>query len=256
MDSLTLAIVLGFVLVFIPGGHGFDAAMSRLNAAKRGAKMRVSSESTDSASSGSKSMVGGILDIKKTVFSRLKPVLPVIGFYAVMNLNIYGHGLLGSKNNKFLGGMTDFSTVTNRGSVTTIANEYLVAPAGVAPKARVVKAPQYGIDKGELAKIVDRVIITSPRVTPIATDEATGRIEFVQRTPIFNFPDVITVMPISLGPSSSTIAMHSYSIYGAGDLGVNSKRIKGWLAEIEKEVAEQASIKPLVNPAMSGVPML
>ena len=50
--------------------------------------------------------------------------------------------------------------------------------------------------------------------------------------------------------------MHSYSIYGAGDLGVNAKRVKGWLADIEKEVERQISIKPLVNPAMSGVPML
>ena len=134
----------------------------------------MSNEEVESNANGGKSMMGGIIDIKKTLLFRLKPVLPVIGFYAVMNLNIYGLGLLGSENNKFLGGMTDFSTVTNRGGVTTIANEYLVAPVGVAPKARVVKAPQYSLDKAELSKIVDRVIMSSPRVTSIATDKATG----------------------------------------------------------------------------------
>ena len=204
--------------------------------------------------------VGGILEIKKTVFSRLKPVLPILGFYAVMNAPLYGIGALGSQNSNFLGAMTDFTTVTNRGGTRVIANEYIVAPAGVAPKARVVKAPQFGIDKKELSKIVDRVIlsgsVTGGRVTPIAIDDATGRMEYVQRTPIFNFPDVITVMPISCGPSCSTIAMHSYSIYGAADAGVNAKRIKGWLDAIELAVEKQTSIETLRNPAMSGVPLL
>lgn len=204
-----------------------------------------------------KGMVGGILDIKKTVLARIKPVLPILGFYAVMNAPIYGIGALGSEGSNLLGAMTDFSAVVNRGGAKQmIANEYIVAPAGVAPKARVVKAPQYGIDKGELAKIVDRIILTSPKVTPIATDETTGRMEFVQRTPIFNFPDVVTVMPVSCGPSCSSIAIHSYSIYGGSDLGVNAKRVKGWLAEIDKEVTAKTSIGSMRSPAVSGVPLL
>ena len=209
------------------------------------------------AEEGGKGMMGGILDIKATLLSRIKPVLPILGFYAVMNAPIYGIGALGSTGSNLLGSMTDFSTVVNRGGPTQmISNEYIVAPSGVAPKARVVKAPQYGIEKAELAKIVDRVILTSSKVTPIATDEATGRMEFVQRTPIFNFPDVVTVMPVSCGPSCSTLAIHSYSIYGGSDLGVNAKRVKGWLAEIEKEVAEKTSIGSMRSPAVSGVPLL
>ena len=190
------------------------------------------------AEDGNKGMVQGIFDVKKTLFGKIKPILPIFMFYVVMNSPIYGIGALGSTGSKFLGAMTDFSTVENRGGVTVIANEYIVAPPGVAPKARVVKAPEYAIDKEQLAQIIDRVILTSPKVTPIAKDGATGRMEFIQRTPIFNFPDVITVQPIELGPSSSSIAIHSYSIYGAGDLGVNAKRVKGWLADIEKEVVE------------------
>ena len=206
---------------------------------------------------GDKDIIGGIVDIKKTLFTRIKSILPILGFYAVMNAPIYGIGALGSEGSNLLGAMTDFSTLVNRGGPKQmIANEYIVAPSGVAPKARVVKAPQYGIDKAELAKIINRVILKSPKVTPIAKDDITGRMEFVQRTPIFNFPDVITVMPVSCGPSCSSLAMHSYSIYGGSDLGVNAKRVKGWLAEIDKEVTEKISIGSMRNPAVSGVPML
>lgn len=254
MDSLSLVILLGLALTFMPGSYGFDLAVKAVthrSRARRSGHLRMSDE---------KGMVGGILDIKKTVFGKLKPVLPLLGFYAVMNLPIYGVGAFGSKGSDGLGAMTDFSTITNRGQGRLISNEFLVAPAGVAPKARVVKAPQYGIDKKELAKIIDKVImsgsVTGGRITPIAIDDSTGRMEYVQRTPIFNFPDVITVMPVSCGPSCSSVAVHSYSIYGAADGGVNTKRVKGWLEEIEEGVKQQTSIEKLKNPAMSGIPLL
>lgn len=243
MDSLSLVILLGLALTFMPGSYGFDLAVTHRSRARRSGHLRM-----------------GILDIKKTVFGKLKPVLPLLGFYAVMNLPIYGVGAFGSKGSDGLGAMTDFSTITNRGQGRLISNEFLVAPAGVAPKARVVKAPQYGIDKKELAKIIDKVImsgsVTGGRITPIAIDDSTGRMEYVQRTPIFNFPDVITVMPVSCGPSCSSVAVHSYSIYGAADGGVNTKRVKGWLEEIEEGVKQQTSIEKLKNPAMSGIPLL
>ena len=95
------------------------------------------------AEEGGKGMIGGILDIKATLLDRIKPILPILGFYAVMNAPIYGIGALGSTGSNLLGSMTDFSTVVNRGGPTQmISNEYIVAPSGVAPKARVVKAPQ------------------------------------------------------------------------------------------------------------------
>jgi hypothetical protein len=37
----------------------------------------------------------------------------------------------------------------------------------------------------------------------------------------------------------SSVAIHSYSIYGAGDLGVNSNRVRSWLDDLEKDLNSQ-----------------
>lgn len=230
MHSLLLFIVVCAICVFIPGGDCFQYA-SRL--VRRSMRLEPLKEND-------KSLVSDILDIKKKGFSRildkLRPFLPILGFYLVMNLPIYGVGIFSKGNSDGFGSMTDFNTVKNRGTMTSIANEYLVAPANFAPYARVVKAPEYSISEADLAKVIDKVVMRSPRISKIATDSETGRMEYVQRTLIFRFPDVITFQSIPLTKDSSSVAIHSYSIYGAGDLGVNAKRVKTWLSEIDAEV--------------------
>jgi uncharacterized protein (DUF1499 family) len=144
---------------------------------------------------------------------------------------IYGIGLPG------LGQMTDFSTLQNRCGPTVICNEYIVAPEGYTP-ARSVRAPVFGISADDLEKAIDKVVMRQPRITPIAKDPSTRRIEYVQRTLIFRFPDVITWQVIPKGDQKSTLAVHSYSIYGAGDLGVNANRVKGWVNELITEVSK------------------
>ena len=169
----------------------------------------------------------------------VKPFLPVLGWYAVANLPIYGIGEWTGKADG-LGAMTDFSTLQNRLPPPAVANEYIVAPRGVAPRARVVDPGLAfeGTTAKELYPIIDKAIRAEGLVTPIAKDEATLRLEYVQRTPLLRFPDIITVQAVDLpGGKASSLAMHSYSIYGAGDLGTNKARVKTFLAAIEKEVA-------------------
>lgn len=231
MHSLLLIIIVGTFCLFIPGGYCFQYAASQL--ARHTMRLEPLKEND-------KNLMGDIVDIKKSVFGnifdKLRPFLPIIAFYVVMNLPIYGVGVFSRGNSDGFGSMTDFSTVKNRGTTTTIANEYLVAPAKFAPYARVVKAPEYSISEADLAKVIDKVVMRSPRISKIATDADTGRMEYVQRTLLFRFPDVITFQPIALSSKdSSSVAIHSYSIYGAGDLGVNAKRVKAWMSEIHAE---------------------
>jgi uncharacterized protein (DUF1499 family) len=54
---------------------------------------------------------------------------------------------------------------------------------------------------------------------------------------LLNWPDVITTQ-IFGDDKKSTLAMHSYSIYGGSDLGVNRDRIRSWLIEIDKELKQ------------------
>jgi uncharacterized protein (DUF1499 family) len=166
------------------------------------------------------------------LFSSIRKVLgPVIGFYSVMLAPIYGIGLFGP-----LGSMTDFSTLKNRGLPGMIANEYIVAPKGFS-SARVNEiASEYSISADELSQAVDKVISRQPRITYITEDSLTKRKEYVQRSLIFRFPDVITFQFIPLEKEKSTLAVHSYSIYGSSDLGVNGNRVRSWLSELENDI--------------------
>ena len=67
-----------------------------------------------------------IISIKGSVLSKIvqkvKPFLPVIGFYVFMNLPIYGVGIASSPGtSQGFGSMTDFKTITNRGTPSQIS---------------------------------------------------------------------------------------------------------------------------------------
>lgn len=165
----------------------------------------------------------------------IKPLWPLIAWYTLANLPIYGIGEFNGKA-EGLGSMTNFATLENRLPPPAIANEYIVAPRGVAPFARVVAAPEFSINAERLYKVIDRVVSRQSLITLVAKDFGTLRSEYVQRTPLFRFPDVITIQAIPIDEERSSIAIHSYSIYGASDLGVNAKRVKLFLQEIDKEI--------------------
>ena len=169
----------------------------------------------------------------------------ILGYFAVMLAPIYGIGLPG------LGSMTDFKTVTNRFPYE--GNEYMVAPTGYVPNAKPHEAKVYDISAIDLDAALTKVIKRSPRITFVKKDEITGSSEYIQRSLIFRFPDVITFKTIPIDKNKfeiclpepsvecnskgySSVAIHSYSVYGAGDLGVNSNRVQTWLAELEKDL--------------------
>jgi uncharacterized protein (DUF1499 family) len=163
-----------------------------------------------------------------SVFKFLDRFKGIIGFYGVMLAPIYGIGL------PFLGSMTDFETLTNRVS----KNEYIVAPDETyTPHARIDEySPVYGISADELKKEIDKIVMKQPRTNFVAEDKSNNNVEYIQRTLIFRFPDVITWKIIPTSEKESTFAVHSYSVYGAGDLGVNANRIQGWIKELNEDV--------------------
>lgn len=174
----------------------------------------------------SMSLIDDILSVKSKVLSKFGGP---IGFYALMLAPIYGIGL------PFFGSMTDFSTLQNRAAPGVIANEYIVAPSDFTP-ARSERAPVFDVSAADLEKAFNLIVLKSPRISEIAVDESSHRREYVQRALIFRWPDVITFQAIPLEDSKSTLAVHSFSIYGAGDLGVNKNRVTTWLDELDTEM--------------------
>jgi len=140
---------------------------------------------------------------------------------------IYGIGLP-----LWFGSITDFSILKNRATF----NEYIVTPKGYTTARINEISPIYSITSKELHDVIDMIVLKQPRINKIIDDIKTNRIEYVQRSLIFRFPDVITFQVIPISDYESTIAIHSYSIYGGSDLGVNGNRIRSWLSEIEDNV--------------------
>ena len=168
-----------------------------------------------------------------------RTISPILGFYAVMLAPIYGIGL-----GPGLGSITDFQTVKNRNPEGVISNEYILCPPSFCPNARTVPPSVYGVPAETLLETIDRVIVKSPRLTVLDTSKQPPlKREYVQRTLIFRFPDVVTVQVIPLERSRSTLAIHSYSIYGAGDLGVNTNRVETWVAELNQIIPPMAGEK-------------
>ncbi len=165
-----------------------------------------------------------------SVVNNLKPFA---AFYAIMLAPVYGIGIPG------LGSMTDFTTLKNRGAPGTIANEYIVAPRDFTPARIDQVAPVYDVPAEVLKNEINKVVLSQPRVQFIAEDPPTRRIEYVQRTLIFRFPDVITFQLIPVDGGKSTFAVHSYSVYGAGDLGVNRNRVRSWINDLTTDLASQ-----------------
>jgi uncharacterized protein (DUF1499 family) len=71
--------------------------------------------------------------------------------------------------------------------------------------------------------------------TVVAMDEATGRIEAIDRTFWFGFVDdvVVRVRPTDAG---SRIDMRSVARVGVSDVGKNAARVRAYLAELEEQI--------------------
>lgn len=119
-----------------------------------------------------------------------------------------------------------------------MANEYILCSPKVCPKARAVQPREYDIPAEDLIARMDKVVLTQPRITVIDkfTKDTPLKKEYVQRSLIFQWPDVITIEAIPLEEKKSTLAIHSYSIYGAGDLGVNGNRVRSWVGLLEDDI--------------------
>ena len=60
------------------------------------------------------------------------------------------------------------------------------------------------------------------------------RAVYIPRSPIFGFPDIVTVEFVALGPERSSVAVYSRSRYGGYDFAKNRKRVERWLFVLQE----------------------
>jgi uncharacterized protein (DUF1499 family) len=116
---------------------------------------------------------------------------------------------------------------------------FLFCPSGYCPAGEAVASPVFPMPWERLREYWTEVISGQKRVETIAADPDNRRFVYIQHSPTFRFPDIITVEFVPLGPNRSSIAVYSRSRYGHYDFGKNRKRVGKWLALLEK-VAQPA----------------
>ncbi|EDQ04755.1 hypothetical protein DSM14862_01629 [Sulfitobacter indolifex] len=86
-------------------------------------------------------------------------------------------------------------------------------------------------DGAETLAKLDRTIMQTPRTEVVAGSLAEGQVTYVTRTKLMGYPDFTTIGVYGADPRY--VEVYGRSRFGRSDLGVNAKRVNGWLAQIE-----------------------
>ncbi|MCB2107117.1 MAG: DUF1499 domain-containing protein [Rhodobacteraceae bacterium] len=112
-------------------------------------------------------------------------------------------------------------------------NAYLVGPKGYTTALPHADAPEFAISVNELKSRVNAIAHGERRVTKVWESEDGLELQYIQRSFLMRYPDIVSVKLIPLGEARSTLIIYSRSVYGYSDLGVNKARVNRWLAELQ-----------------------
>lgn len=94
------------------------------------------------------------------------------------------------------------------------------------------------------------------RVHLLATWPELGQVQWVERSRLANFPDVIVAEAVALPGGRASLRLYSRSLIGWSDLGVNTARVRRWLAALGEEMAGRGSIGEPPGPGQPAAIML
>lgn len=124
----------------------------------------------------------------------------------------------------------DFPTL----ELTNKPNQYLLCPKNYCKVEPHAKGPQFDLSVQELRIAWMEMVSIQPRTTLFSKTRSADQLDYIQRTKLVRFPDIITVRFIEISQEQSTIAVYSRSIYGRSDFGANKTRIDHWIAELNR----------------------
>ena len=128
--------------------------------------------------------------------------------------------------------VVDFATLQRKPT----PNQYLLCPAAMCVTQTDGAAPVYDVPVTKLQVVWDQMIAEQPRVEVQRRDITNMQIDYVQRSRLLRFPDLVTVRFVPVDDTHSTLAIYSRSVYGKGDLGVNRARVEEWLARLKSRL--------------------
>ncbi|MGH8272716.1 MAG: DUF1499 domain-containing protein [Gammaproteobacteria bacterium] len=127
------------------------------------------------------------------------------------------------------------TAATSEASLTRLA-DLQSAPTRNSFRLAAPDSPRFPVNAGALWRAWLELTARAPRTRLIAKDSDERRSFHIQRSKIFRFPDLIRAEIVELETGASAIAIDSRARYGYSDWGVNERRVKSWIAELEKRV--------------------
>ena len=114
-------------------------------------------------------------------------------------------------------------------------NEALACPSGLCSAEADFETPVYDLSVEALRERLSELAASEPRTELVAESAELDQKVYLQRSSVFGFPDRIRVQMVRL-PEGASAILHSKAVYGWWDLGVNRRRVKDWLAQLEAAV--------------------
>ncbi|MCO6416815.1 DUF1499 domain-containing protein [Siccirubricoccus sp. KC 17139] len=113
-------------------------------------------------------------------------------------------------------------------------NTCLAAPPGAHPQAHLLTRPLPIPVEAAWPKL-QAVAAGFPRTWKLAEWPERFQAQWVQRTALLNFPDIIAA-ELTSGPAGTGLFLYSRSLFGHADFGVNRRRVEAWLAALDAEL--------------------
>lgn len=107
-------------------------------------------------------------------------------------------------------------------------NTCLAAPAGARPDAHLA-TPALPVSAATAWSVLRGFGRRFPRTFPLAEWPERRQAQWVERSAVFNFPDVIAAELVEDGASGAGLFVYSRSVFGWSDLGVNRRRVQAWM---------------------------
>jgi hypothetical protein len=126
-------------------------------------------------------------------------------------------------------------------------NAFLACPPGYCAAAEAITSPVFDMAWDRLREYWLEMISGEKRILRALADPGSRRYVYIQHSPLFRFPDIITVEFVPLGPDRSSLALYSRSRYGEYDFGKNRNRVEWWLLLLEK-IAQPATPSHKLTP--------
>jgi len=125
--------------------------------------------------------------------------------------------------------VVDFRRLKRRSS----PNSYLCYPSGFdCALTADYSSPIFSVGATQLEDCWRQLLKKERSIKVIHDDVSSRSMVCVQRSRIFNFPDIIDVQFVIMTEEKSSVAVYSRSKYGYYDLGVNRRRVLSWLKRL------------------------